>query len=99
MKVHTMIAAVASVVAPALALLVLMGCTGAKCPEPTRSRCAGQVAQVCSAEERWEDVMDCDRIASLAGSGEPWVCCAVEGTVGVETYGCVPASRCAGGAR
>jgi hypothetical protein len=86
---------------PFVAVFALAGCaSGPKCPEVAASQCAGQVAQVCSSERHWEDVLDCDALASQSGSKEAWVCCQVEDESGVLTHGCVPASFCAqGGAR
>ena len=75
--------------------LNLAACASApKCPEVAASQCAGPVAQVCSSERHWEDVLNCDALGSQAGSSEPWVCCAVEAESGVFTHGCVPKSRC-----
>jgi hypothetical protein len=74
-------------------LLALAGCaSGPKCPEPAATQCMGAVAQVCSSERRWEDVMDCNGLTSTAGE-VPWVCCGVE-TDGVVTHSCVPRTLC-----
>ena len=74
-------------------LLAVAGCaSGPKCPEPAATQCMGAVAQVCSSERRWEDVMDCNGLTSTTGE-EPWVCCGVESD-GAVTHSCVPRTLC-----
>lgn len=41
-----------------VALAVLTGCPAAVCTQ-LQTRCSGEVAQVCDARGRWQNVMDC----------------------------------------
>lgn len=68
------------------------GCT------PTTTRCVGQVAELCDADENYQELMDCDEVS--AQSGAPFVCGWVDEETAdghVRGHTCVPASA-AGGA-
>jgi len=57
------------VMTAAVALLACPG--GAAVCEQLRSRCDGNVAQVCNSHGRWEPVMDCDQVE---GQDMAWAC-------------------------
>lgn len=69
----------------------LLGCIAyiAGCSEcsTNSTRCYGNIAQICNADEQWETVLDCSTIEP----GE-WECCALGGE---ESWvGCLPADEC-----
>ncbi len=66
--------------------------TGEPCPAPGETRCAAQVAEVCSGGGEWVPFMDCDEVALQSGNG-PWVCGPVEVEEGKTVQrGCIPTS-------
>jgi hypothetical protein len=81
----------------ALGLLLLLGLGG--CPPPTppcsprETRCTGNVAQICRADQHWATIADCDQVSQQ--SGREFVCQAQAGSDGGLPSGstCLPKAR------
>jgi hypothetical protein len=82
-----------AVVCLALPMLVL-GCEPVDGCRPTETRCDYSVAQVCAADQRWLDIMNCRELDSVVGGG--WTCIALDGGGG---HACVPVENPDGGVR
>lgn len=68
-----------------LALAIFAACDPVDhCPVNT-TRCSGAVVEICGADERWVELMNCDEVA--AQSGGTWSCQAVPDQSG---YACLP---------
>ncbi len=50
------------------------------------TRCSGAVAQVCAADERWTEIMNCDEVSTMSGGA--WECRALGEDAG---HTCLPA--------
>ena len=84
---------------PLLLMAIAIMCMGAHCLPIAGcpiadTRCTGNVAQICSADGRYQTLADCDLVS--AHSGAPFVCAYVEEMTSeglITGHTCVPASE------
>lgn len=57
--------------------------------EPEATRCVEGVAQICDAELRWGDFLDCNDVDSATAN--VWVCCEIPAGAT-----CIPQTECGG---
>ncbi|MCC7540001.1 MAG: hypothetical protein IT379_27525 [Deltaproteobacteria bacterium] len=68
-----------------LALAIAAACDPVDHCTINTTRCQGAVAQICDADERWFELMNCDEVA--AQSGGTWSCQALPDQGG---HACLP---------
>lgn len=90
---------------PLFILLLLVGaavsCRASDNCDPTATRCAGNVAEICDADRNWQPQLDCDQVSQQ--SSAPFTCQFVSEQTEdgpVEGHTCMPANvgGAAGGA-
>ena len=76
------------------ALVLLYGCEP-KCSTPLATRCSGEVAEICQADDTWATVEDCRELAQPDGGA--WACCWYAGDETLELpagHTCLPVELC-----
>jgi hypothetical protein len=63
---------------------------------PLATRCAGNVAEICDAKQRWAPFLDCDDVGVQNGGGL-WTCCVSEDGDAGPLHTCLPGAQCSGG--